>query len=199
MDQSPPYTVSPGKGRVIKAAEAQIWQNADKALARAHEILIGAEKDASIIRQNAIRNGRAEGREAAAKEKAKKLIDMQEKMQEEILSLEKTVVDIVIASVENIFSQLPTEELLTETIKKSLYKFSGKYNAKLLISKQEENLAQKALRKVQTDLGLEKSTLEIEISPDLESGHRLIAGAFGVVDISPDQLISRLRSDLEHD
>jgi type III secretion protein L len=176
--------------RIVRAAEADAWQNGYEFLAAVRDAASQLEENARKAYAAAYEKGYEEGRAAGALEASRLVRDTTLAVDGYLAKLENEIGALAISVVRRMFGELDVADLVARAAAQALTDFRQQKNLTVTVHPTAADRVRTALDAVS---GV---AVTVESNPALDEGACVVASAFAVVDASIDVQLRALAAEL---
>jgi type III secretion protein L len=177
--------------RIVRAADADAWQDGFRFLEAVREAAGKVEDDARAAYAAAYEKGYADGRAAGAIEASRIVRDATLAVDRYLTGLEKEIGGLALSIVRRMLGDLDVTGLVARAATQALAEFRQEKNLKVTVHPSAADRVKAALAALGNQL-----PLTVESDPALDEGACIIASAFAVVDASIDVQLRALAQGL---
>ena len=166
-------------GKVLRAAEAEAWQDGYRFLAEVRRAAAQVEETARKTYASEYARGFADGRSAGANEGALLVTETAAKVDRHLAALEHEIGALALEVVRRVLGQLDTAELITRTATQAVAEFRREKFLKVTVHPTAIDQVVTTLAALPRDGG---PTVTVEADPALDERGCIVVSDFAVVD-----------------
>jgi type III secretion protein L len=175
--------------RIVRAAEAEAWQDGYEFLAAVHEAASQVEEKARSTYAAAYEKGYEEGRAAGALEASRLVRDTTLAVDRYLAKLENEIGALAVSVVQRMFGELDVTDLVARAATQALAEFRQQKNLTVTVHPA-------AADHVRAALNGGRLAVTVESNSDLNEGACIVSSDFAVIDASLDVQLRVLAADL---
>lgn len=186
----------PPDGQVVRALSLGESCSSDEVIARTQELvaahLAAAKEQLTVRAQAGLTSGQMEGES----DYSMQLMDVVMAQLDALEDLERSVVDVVCASLDDVMAQIPPEERITRVVKKAIAAVRGERKILVKVSLSDEAAVRTALNTYLISDDGRTGFVEVFADTTLHQGDCIIETSMGVIQASLSAQLNKLKQAL---